>query len=328
MDEDADRNHAPDSPHALPALPAGRGAGGVGWARSGRTGNPLTFPPPCWRCWRRRGWGSAALAVSVAVLTSGALAGCVKLTPTQQAMSLARRHRETEGVALLRAQLAKVPGDVEARAMLIRLLAFTGDMAAAQAEATQLGQFLPPGDPRPWIELGHAREVAHDFEGALAAYDTAASEAPANPAGPLEGGTRAARWGEVEEAGPRLEEAIRRGASDAETWHTLGLVRVHLRDLDGADQAYRSGLAADPRSADCWLGLATVAALRDDAPAALRAYDAILALRPRFASAELGRAWALAKLGRTGEARAALDHAEELGAAPDALAKQRKALPK
>ena len=210
--------------------------------------------------------------------------------------------------------------------MLVRLLAFAGDMPAAQVEATELAKHLPPGDPRAWIELGHAREIAHDFEGALAAYDEAASAAPASPEGPREGGTRAARWGEIEEAAPRLEEAIRRGANDAETWHTLGLVRVHLHDLAGAEQAYRSGLAADPKSAENWLGLATVAAVRDDAAAALTAYDAILALRPRFASAELGRAWALATLGRKDDARAALDHAQELGAPAGSLAKQRASL--
>jgi tetratricopeptide (TPR) repeat protein len=241
-------------------------------------------------------------------------------------MSLARRHRETEGIALLRADLARDPGDVEARALLVRLLAFAGDMPGAQTEATALAQHLPAGDPRAWIELGHAREVAHDFEGALAAYDTAASAAPASPAGPREGGMRAARWGEVEEAAPRLEEAIKRGANDVEIWHALGLVRVHLHDLAGAGEAYRAGLAADPKSAECWLGLATVAALREDAAAALAAYDAILVLRPRFASAELGRAWALAKLGRKDDARAALDRAEELGAPAATLAKQRAAL--
>lgn len=265
----------------------------------------------------------ALLAIALLAALGSA---CVHPTATQQAMSLARRHRETEAIALLRTQVAKAPDDLEARAMLIRVLAFTGDMPGAQTEATALAQHAPPGDPRAWIELGHAREVAHDFEGALAAYDTAASAAPANPVGPREGGERAARWGEVEEAAPRLEEAIRRGADDADIWHALGLVRVHLRDLDGADKAYRSGLAADPKSAECWLGLATVAALREDAAAALKAYDAILALRPKFASAELGRAWALAKLGRPAEARGALDHAEELGAPAASLAKQRKAL--
>jgi cytochrome c-type biogenesis protein CcmH/NrfG len=123
-----------------------------------------------------------------------------------------------------------------------------------------------------------------------------------------------------------LEEAVRRGANDAETWHTLGLVRVHLRDLDGAVKAYRAGLASDAKSAECWLGLATVAALREDASGALEAYDAILALRPRFAAGELGRAWALAKLGRKEDARTAIDRAEEMGAPAASVAKQRAML--
>jgi tetratricopeptide (TPR) repeat protein len=241
-------------------------------------------------------------------------------------MSLARRHRETEAIAILRKEIAAAPDDLAARGMLVRILAFTGDMRGAEAEATELGNRAPAGDPRAWIELGHAREIAHDFEGALAAYDTAASASPQSPAGPLEGGTRAARWGEIEEAAPRLEEATRRGANDAETWHTLGLVRVHLHDLAGAGQAYRAGLAADPKSAECWLGLATVAVLRDDGAAALAAYDAILALRPRFGDGELGRAWALAKLGRKEEAAAALDRAEEMGAPAKNVARQRASL--
>jgi cytochrome c-type biogenesis protein CcmH/NrfG len=239
-------------------------------------------------------------------------------------MSLARRHREAEAAALLRKALEEKPSDVETRALLVRILAFTGDMHAAEAEVAELRTHVPPGDPRPSIELGHAREVAHDFEGALGAYDEAAAGAPADPAGPREGGMRAARWGEVEEAAPRLEEAIRRGAKDAETFHTLGLVRMNLGDLDAAERAYRDGLAADAKSAECWLGLATVAAKKEDAAGALRAYDAILALRPRFAPAELGKAWALGKLGRIDEARAALARATEMGADPRSVARLRQ----
>ncbi len=251
---------------------------------------------------------------------------CVKPTPVQHAMSLVRQHREEEAAVILRKQIAEHPDDLDARGMLVRVLAFEGDANGVAKEAEELSKRAPAGDPRAWIEIGHAKEIAHDFEGALAAYDEAASTALTNPAGPREGGTRAARWGEVEEAAPRLEEATRRGANDAETWHTLGLVRVHLRDLDGAAKAYRAGLASDAKSAECWLGLATVAALRDDAKGALEAYDAILALRPRFAAGELGRAWALAKLGRKDDARAAIDRAEELGAPAASVAKQRALL--
>jgi len=54
---------------------------------------------------------------------------------------------------------------------------------------------------------------------------------------------RAAHWGEVDEASKRLEEALKRGAHDAEMMHALGVVRVHLRDLDGAERAYRDDVS-------------------------------------------------------------------------------------
>jgi Flp pilus assembly protein TadD len=90
--------------------------------------------------------------------------------------------------------------------------------------------------------------------------------------------------------------------------------------------AYREGEAADPKAAECSLGLATLAILRGDAQAALDAYDRVLARRPLFAPAQLGRAWALAKLGRADDASRALDRAADLGAPPQNVARQRAAL--
>jgi tetratricopeptide (TPR) repeat protein len=235
-------------------------------------------------------------------------------------------HREAEGVTLLRAAISKHPEDVDARRVLVRLLGLTGDLPAAKREAEDLQKRLSEGDPSGWLELGHAYELAHEFEEALAAYDSAASAAPGSPAGPLEGGSRAARWGELELARPRLEEAVKRGADDAEVWHTLGFVRLRQKDFEGASEAYRKGLEVDGSQPQNWLGLASVAVMRDDPKRALDAYTALLALRPSFGAAELGRAWALAKLGHPLEAKAALDHAEALGAPRANIAKQRAAL--
>jgi tetratricopeptide (TPR) repeat protein len=253
-------------------------------------------------------------------------AGCAAPSATERAQSLARQHREEEAVALLRARVTAHPEDVPARRLLVRMLAFAGDMPAARAQAEELARLLPEGDPTSFLELGHALELQHRYDEALAAYDEAGARAPLSPAGPREGGMRCARWGEVEQARPRLEEAIRRGARDAETWHALGLVRLHLGDFDAAEEAYRAGASADPRAAESWLGLATVAVVRGDAQKALGAYDEVLARTPTFAPAELGRAWALAKLGRAADAREALDRAERMGAPAANVAKQRAAL--
>jgi tetratricopeptide (TPR) repeat protein len=266
------------------------------------------------------------LSLVVAASLSAACASCARPSAVERAQSLVREHREDDAIATLRADLRDHPDDVVARRMLVRVLGFAGDLPAARVEVGELAKRLPPDDPTPWIELGHALELGHRYDEALEAYDSAANESPSSPVGPREGGMRCARWGEAEAARPRLEEAVRRGARDAETWHTLGLVRLHLGDTDAAEEAYREGAAADPKGAENWLGLATVAVVRGDPQGALAAYDQVIARRPRFAAAELGRAWALAKLGRRDDAKRALDHAQELGAPAENVAKQREAL--
>lgn len=266
------------------------------------------------------------LATLLLALLATASAGCAGPSATVRAQALVREHREVDAVALLRGRLRAAPDDLAARRLLARVLAFAGDVVGARAEVAELFARMPEGSPAPYIELGHALELAHRYDEALDAYDAGAAAAPASPDGPREGGMRCAHWGEAEAAKGRLEEAVRRGAHDADTWHTLGLVRLKLGDFDGAASAYREGAAADPSRADCWLGLATVAVARQDPQAALDAYDQLLRRRPRFGPAELGRAWALAKLGRADEARRAIDHAEELGAPESNVARQRRAL--
>jgi len=255
-----------------------------------------------------------------------ALTSCITLSPVDRALQLSREDRRSEAEDVLRLELRQHPDDIAARKLFVRLLGFDGDLGAARNEVAELRKRLPESDPSPEIELGHAFELAHRFDEALEQYDKAAAVAPDSPKGPLEGGMRCARWGEAEQAEPRLVEAIRRGARDAETYHALGVVRVRLRDLDGAEKAYREGLRVDPSHDENWLGLATVALLRDDAAGALAAYDALVRKHPSYAAGELGRAWALAKLGRKTEARAALDRAESLGAPKTNVDKQRAAL--
>jgi tetratricopeptide (TPR) repeat protein len=255
-------------------------------------------------------------------------AGCGAGQPTalQRAVSLAHEHREADAIRVLRDELARHPEDVKSRRLLIRVLALTGDLGAARREVELLSRQLGNGDPLPYIELGHAYELAHDYEKALEMYDYAGQIAPTDARGPREGGMRAAHWGEVEWARPRLEEAMRRGTNDAAAWHALGLLRVFAGDIDGAEQAYRAGLASDDKAAECHLGLATVAALRGNAASALAEYDVIIAQFPRFAPAHLGRAWALGRLGRKGEARQAILAAEKLGGEPRAIADARRSL--
>jgi tetratricopeptide (TPR) repeat protein len=243
-----------------------------------------------------------------------------------KAILLVDRGRFDEAEKLLRERLREHPEDHHARGLLIRVHGARGDLGAARTEAARLAERLGPTSPTAYIELGHALELAHQYEEALGLYDQAAEVAPKDPAGPREGGLRAASWGEHELARPRLEEALRRAPRDASLWHALGVVCLGLEELDDAEHAYRSGLVADPHALQNRIGLATVAVVRDDPAEALREYDLILAERPRFGDAALGRSWALLRLGRLAEAEKALAEAEKNGGDRAVIARQRQAL--
>lgn len=234
--------------------------------------------------------------------------------------------RADEASALLRGYLKEHPNAVEERRMLIRVEASRGQLGAAEAEVALLAKQLGDASPIPFVELGHALEMAHRYDEALTAYDRAAQVAPRDPLGPLTGGMRAARWGELDWAEPRLREALRRNPKNPAAWHALGIVQLSLGNVLGAEQAYRSGLLADPEALENRVGLATLALSRGDLSAALVQYDEIVARRPKLPDAQLGRSFALMGLGRYSEARAALDEAVRLGGDPRVVAAQRQEL--
>lgn len=256
------------------------------------------------------------------------LGGCAAAAPSPlpRALLLVDKGRSDEASLLLASYLAKHPDAVAERRLLVRVEASRGQLGAAERQVEELERILGPNSPVPFVELGHALELAHRYDEALAAYDRAAEAAPRDALGPLTGGLRAARWGEPELAEPRLAEATRRGPKDPAAWHALGLVRLSRGNPDGAEQAYRAGLLADPKSAENHVGLATVALSRGDMAAAIVEYDAVIALRPRFADAQLGRSFALMGLGRFEEADRALAEASRLGGDRHAIAAQRREL--
>jgi tetratricopeptide (TPR) repeat protein len=247
-------------------------------------------------------------------------------SPLPRAAMLSEKGQSEQASRLLRGYLAKHPRAVAERRLLIRVEASRGQLGAAEAEAVLLEKQLGGQSPIPLVELGHALELAHRYEEALAAYDRATELAPRDPLGPLTGGLRAARWGEVELAAPRLREAVRRDPKNPVAWHALGLVELTRGELGAAEQAYQAGLLADPSALENRVGLATLAIRRGDLSAALVQYDAIVASRPSLADAQLGRSFALLGLGRFDDARRALEAAERLGASPRAVAAQRREL--
>jgi Flp pilus assembly protein TadD len=257
-----------------------------------------------------------------------ALVGCASssASPLPRASMLMDKGRVEEASSLLSSYLERHPEAVKERRLLIRVEGSRGQLGAAQAHVLLLEKQLGPTSPIPLVELGHALEMAHRYDEALDAYDQAAALAPQDPLGPLTGGLRAARWGELELAEPRLREAVRRGPKNPAAWHALGLVYLSRGNLDGADRAYRAGLLADPAALENRVGLATLALSRGDLAAALVQYDVITARRPKLPDAHLGRSFALIGLGRFDEARRAIDEAARLGGDPRVIAAQRREL--
>jgi len=261
------------------------------------------------------------------LLWCGFVCGCAgAVSPLPRATMLIDKGRAEEASALLLSYLEKHPDAVRERRLLIRVEASRGQLGRAEAQVALLEKRLGPHSPVPMVELGYALEMAHRYDEALAAYDQAAGLAPRDPLGPLTGGLRAARWGELELAEPRLREAVRRAPRDPAAWHALGLVQLSRGNPTGAEQAYRSGLLADPAALENRVGLATLALSRGDLAAALVQYDEIAQRRPKLPDAQLGRSFALMGLGRFEDASHALDEAERLGGDPRIVSAQRRAL--
>lgn len=286
----------------------------------------VVLPQDAWKVILRGTQASRGAAYrSLALLA--ALAACrLEPAPLQRAALLSSRGRDQEAIATLREHLARDADAFEAHRMLIRLYGSVGQLEAARAQTERLADRLGPSDPVPWIELGHAYELAHRYDDALGAYDRAAEVAPSDPLGPKRGGVRAARWGELALAEPRLEEALRRAPGDADAWHALGVVRVGLGKLDAARAAYSSGLLADPKRLENRLGLATVALRLREPRAALEQYERLLEARPTYVDALLGKAWSLIEMGELDAAEQVLATAHAQGADSVSVARQRSAI--
>jgi tetratricopeptide (TPR) repeat protein len=272
--------------------------------------------------WRRR--STKAFSTLGAASLSWCLYACTLGPPSmQRATLLAERGRTAEAIEILEKHLADHPQDHAERRLVIRLHGAAGHWGAALEQTERLAELLPRDSPVPWVELGAAFELGHRYDEALSAYDRAASVAPGNALGPKRGGMRAARWGELQLAEPRLREAVRRAPRDAEAWHALGVVLVGLDRLDAARQAYLAGIGADGQALENRLGLATVALRQNEPAAALDQYEQLLAARPKFTEALLGKSWSLILMGEYSSAEAALLEAERLGGDRASIARQR-----
>lgn len=128
---------------------------------------------------------------------------------------------------------------------------------------------------------------------------------------------RAAVLAGVLVAGAALCRIERHGPSHvfAEEWSGTGYALIHLRDLDGAEKAFRGAIAEDARWSPAWAGLGIVAANRGDLAGAESLLKKSVLLQPDNLASQQQLGALLERQGRLDEAQAVYRRALEL--APD-----------
>ena len=152
-------------------------------------------------------------------------------------------------------------------------------------------------------DLRHLLAHAYVLEGRLAA---ALEEARADKVPPryaayaarvrsmaqLQGGNRAAAWGE-------LQTAVRLDPRNSITWTDIGRMRLFGGDVAGALTAGQQAVALDPRNVDALVLSGTLIRDQYGLPASLPWFDRALAVEPGNMAAMLERAATLGDVGRT-----------------------------
>ncbi|MBF0325006.1 MAG: tetratricopeptide repeat protein [Alphaproteobacteria bacterium] len=115
--------------------------------------------------------------------------------------------------------------------------------------------------------------------------------------------------GKPAEAIPLAHRAVELAPDHAKAWNTLGNARYALADLDGALQAFRQAVAADPTLGDAAYNLATLLADGPDPATSIELFEQAAELSPHDPRPlnNLGRA--LLRLGRADRAEQALRRA-------------------
>jgi Flp pilus assembly protein TadD len=123
------------------------------------------------------------------------------------------------------------------------------------------------------------------------------------------------KQGDVPEALPEFQEALRLAPNRPEPLNNLGALYSQLRRFPEAIAAYQHAIALDPKDPQTHSGLGNVYLTMGRLPEAMAEYEAALKIAPDFAQAQNGLANALLNSGRLDEAQTHADEAVKL--APD-----------
>jgi tetratricopeptide (TPR) repeat protein len=186
-----------------------------------------------------------------------------------------------------------------------------GDAAGA-VRAFEQASLLAPKQASIQIYLGHAHELARDYDRAELCYRHAVTLEPKR-AWPLRVlGARLLRFQRYREAAEVLTRASELDAQHAETYNALAIALTKSEQVARAELTFSAAIARFPKERRFRLGLAVLYTNEGRMRDALAEYDAIVQRWPDFAEVHVARSILLAELGDREKALAALKEALRL----------------
>ncbi len=207
----------------------------------------------------------------------------------QLSEAAASAHRENEERELLKSMAEAEPANAAVRAELSRLLAASGDMAAAAAVAAEAMR-LAPDDPRPIEQFASVLADAGDGARLAPVAEVLAARFPERPKARYYHATAQLLLGRVSTA---VEEASALAAAtphDAAAQNLLGVACGTAGDRACALAAFTAALQADPRDATTYVNLGVFHLQGEDPAAAVESFSLAMALDPSSSAAARGLA--------------------------------------
>ena len=188
-----------------------------------------------------------------------------------------------------------------ARINLARALAESGDFAGADATIAEATALEPQAATLPTAraEIALAKD---DRDAAIAAFLTAAEQAPVDPQPLVRAGELELLLGQTEEGMTHLEEALDLDPGHTDALRLLGTAYRADGDLAAAERLFKDWADYAPTSAEAHLALAELLVERNDNAGAVEPYDQLVALDPTNLAYATARTQVLLELGHYAQA--------------------------
>lgn len=151
----------------------------------------------------------------------------------------------------------------------------------------QAGQAIEnPQSVEDWFNLGLTKADQGDFEGAIAAWETALSINPNLTQAWHNCGSALGHLGRFAEAVAKFDQALQFEPHNFFAWKDRGNAYYHLQNWEEAIGSWQQALELDAQSAEVWFNLGCAYEQASQWSDSCRAYEQALMIQPEFPQAE------------------------------------------